>query len=226
MNAEAFRAGCAQIGIDVTPAMEAAFDAFEEALYSANAAVNLTRIPREDCRILHFLDSLLFVDLLPNRARLLDIGTGPGFPAWPLVLARPDLRVTALDSAGKPLAFLREQAPANLACIQARAEQWGVREAFDVVTGRAVAPLAIQLELSAAPCRLGGQVMPMRTPSDLPEIERIDPSGLGLRLRAVQRRVLPGTDAVRVLPVYEKVGPTPDRYPRTWAAIKRKPYSP
>src|ERR1041384_3584956 len=130
-------------GLELTPEQVAQFEAFEAKLYEANAVMNLTRVPREECWLRHFVDSLLFQDLIPDRASVLDIGTGPGFPAWPLACARPDLQLTAMDSSGKMLGFLQRQGLPNLETIQIRAEEWGVRDRFDVVTGRAVAPLSI-----------------------------------------------------------------------------------
>lgn len=199
------------------------FEAFEEHLYQTNAVMNLTRVPREECWLRHFVDSLLFQDLVPQGASLLDIGTGPGFPAWPLACARPDLQVTALDSSGKMLGFLKSQPLPNLTAVLARAEDWGVREAFDVVTGRAVAPLAIQLELSAAPLKEGGLLIPMRTPAEEDAVKAFPAARLGLQPTGLQKRELPGTDVVRLFTLFRKTGPTDAKYPRLWAEIKRKP---
>ena len=206
------------LGLDVDPD---AFAAFEAALYRANETTNLTRIPREEAWLRHFVDSLLFHDLIPEGSRVLDVGTGPGFPAWPLALARPDLRVVALDSGGKMLGFLRSQPLPNLEVVQARAEEWGVREAFDAVTGRAVAPLPLQLELSAPPLRIGGLLVPMRTPAD--DLGEPLWEALGLRPSGVHRRELPGTDVVRVFPTFVKEAPTPDGFPRRWAEMRARP---
>ena len=183
--------------------------------------MNLTRVPREEAWSRHFVDSLLFHDLIPPGARVLDLGTGPGFPAWPLALARPDLRVTALDSSGKMLGFLRSQPLPNLEVVQARAEEWGVREAYDAVTGRALAPLPLQLELSAPPLRVGGVVVPMRTPAD--DLREPLWEALGLRPAGRHERTLPGTDAVRVFPTFVKERPTSDRYPRRWSEMRARP---
>ncbi len=169
----------------------------------------------------HILDSLLIAEFIPQGSCVLDIGTGPGFPAWPLALARPDLTVTAMDSSGKMLGFLRRHLLPNLSIEQGRAEELGLPEAFDVVTGRALAPLAIQLELSARPCRTGGIVLPMRTANDLPEIERLS-EVLGLELEEVHRRTLPVIDAERVFPVYRKVHKTPHGHPRPWAKMRER----
>ncbi len=205
----------------LTDEQTGAFARFEEALYRANEATNLTRVPREECGVRHFLDSLLVAPLLPPGAEVLDLGTGPGFPAWPLARARGDLAVTALDSAGKMVRFLRSQALPNLEVLQGRAEEWEEREAFDVVTGRAVAPLAVQLELSAGLARIGGAVIPMRTPGDDPEGVELGP--LGLELESVREATLPVIEAARVFPVYRKVRPTDGAYPRRWAEIRESP---
>jgi len=198
-------------------------EAFLDALYLANETRNLTRVPREEAMERHIEDSLLHQDLIPQGAKVLDIGTGPGFPAWPLAYARPDLRVTALDSNGKMLDFLRSQPLKNLEVVQRRAEEWGKRERFDIVTGRAVAPLMIQLELSAAFAKVGGAVIPMRTGSDLdslPETVKV----LGLKLEDTVVRTL--GESTRVFPIYRKVEFTDSRYPRKWADLKPNPLDP
>jgi 16S rRNA (guanine527-N7)-methyltransferase len=213
------------IGLDLAHDHLDRFQAFEDALYKANQVMNLTRVPQQESWLRHFVDSLLFQDLIPEGSTVLDIGAGPGFPAWPLACARPDLHVTALDSSGKMLGFLKTQPLPNLEAVQARAEEWGVRDRFDVVTGRAVAPLAIQLEVSAPCAKKGGIVLPMRTPVEAPEIESFPARQLGLKLKEQVPRGLPGTDIVRQVAIYEKVEPTPAAYPRPWAEIKRKPIS-
>lgn len=214
---------CARTGFALTPAQVALFESFQEALYAANALMNLTRVAPEDCEVRHFVDSLLFVDLIPASARVLDLGCGPGFPAWPLACARPDVHVTALDSSGKMLGFLASQPLPNLVCHVGRAEDTGWRERFDVVTGRALAPLPAQLELSALACRVGGIVLPMRTASERRAIEDFPSEVLGLALTAIAERTLPGDGAIRLAPVFEKARRTPPGYPRKWGEIRRKP---
>jgi len=209
------------VGLELSEDQLSAFSNYEAGLYETNEVMNLTRVPREECWLRHFVDSLLFQDLIPEGARVLDIGTGPGLPAWPLACARPDLRVTALDSNTKMLGFLREHPLPNLEVALARAEEWGVREQFDVVTGRALAPLPLQLELSAAPCVRGGWVMPMRTASD--DFDAVDLGPLGLSLKEVVHRELPGTGIVRALPRYEKASATRNGFPRRWPEMKKKP---
>ena len=223
MNIDLFRSKLEELGILLSESQMDAFVQFEDALYTANEVMNLTRVPRGECWSRHFLDSLLMQDLLPQGAKVMDIGTGPGVPAWPLACARPDLEVTAMDSNGKMLGFLTSQPLPNLHPVNARAEEWNEREKFDIVTGRAVAPLSSQLEISAAFCKKGGKVIPMRTTADLDLLEDIDLKILGLKFGNSIARTLPGTDSVRLFPVYEKVRTTAKGYPRRWAEIKKKP---
>lgn len=209
--------------MNLAPEVLEALARFERALYEANRVMNLTRVPREAFMTRHVADSLLVSEFAPPGAAVLDIGAGAGFPAWPLAAARPDLRVTALDSSGKAARFLESVPLDNLTVVCARAEEWGAREAFDLVTGRAVAPLSLQLELSAGPCKRGGSVVPLRTPNEREEAVRIPVAKLGLLLEALEERPVEGMDVVRLLPVYRKVGMTPRSFPRGWGEMRRSP---
>lgn len=222
MNRGQFRRDLDALGITLSEAQFEAFEGFETNLYDANKTRNFTRVPKEECASRHFIDSLLLASVIGRSGALLDIGTGPGFPAWPLACAFPELMVTALDSNGKMLGFLRDHPLPNLTVVQERAEEWGVVEAFDWVTGRALAPLAVQLEVSARPCKLGGTVVPLRTPGDRQEIDGLRDT-LGLSLESVVEVTLPSTDIQRVIPIFRKVRRTPKGYPRPWAEVRRKP---
>jgi len=218
MDSEKFKVHCNSIGLNLSDDQTTHFANFEEALYLANERTNLTRVSREDCLTRHFMDSLLLAEFIPLRSKVLDIGTGPGFPAWPLACARPDIEVTALDSNGKMVNFLKTQPLKNLHPVLGRAELPVERESFDFVTGRAVATLEIQLEMSAAYCEIEGVVVPMRTPRDT--IEGKKSEKLGLDLVEVATRNLPGTDILRTFPIYRKMRRTPSQFPRSWAEIK------
>lgn len=198
------------------------FDAFEESLYRANVCMNLTRVPREECWMRHFVDSVLFHDLVPSGARVLDIGAGPGFPAWPLALVRPDLRVTALDSSGKMLGFLSSQPLENLTVRLGRAEEISFDSKFDFVTGRAVAPLGIQLELSTLHVGDDGLIGPMRSATEFENLKICDVRKLGLKLESIEMRTLLDTDIQRVMPLYRLDNKT-RIVRRSWAEMKRRP---
>lgn len=211
----------AKLGLELTPQQLELFASYEKDLYEANKVMNLTRIPQEEAWLKHFLDSLLIAPFIAPGSLVLDIGTGPGLPAFPLACARPDIQVLAMDSSGKMLGFLETQLLPNLMVHTARAEECGSKEKFDFVTGRAVAPLGIQLELSSAPCKIGGSVVPMRTPHEQFELESL--RRLGLELEKVETKALGQTNIVRAFPIYRKVAKSEAGLPRKWAEIKKAP---
>lgn len=199
-----------------------ALESFVEDLYVQNVHVNLTAVPKDECEARHVVDSLSVIGLVPTGASVLDVGTGAGFPAWPLAWARPDLAVTALDSTEKRLRFIARHPLPNLELLCARGEEVTRPEGFDFVTGRAVAPLPVQAEVSAGWVREGGLFVPFRTPSEASEagVDRFWKLGL-TREDVVEVEALPGV--VRLFPVYRKVGPMQAAFPRPWGQIKRKP---
>jgi len=91
------------------------------------------------------------------------------------------------------------------------------------VTGRAVAPFPLQIELSAAHLVVGGLFVPMRTENDRQAILDFPAKILGLRLEGMETRTLPTIEVARLFPLFRKVGPTPSKYPRSWAEMKRSP---
>jgi 16S rRNA (guanine527-N7)-methyltransferase len=193
------------------------------ALYETNAHTNLTRIPMEEAVIKHLGDALLLLRFLPSCGSVMDLGTGPGVPAWPLACLRPDLTIHALDATAKVHRFLQSVPLQNLILREQRAEDVTRREGFDAVTGRALAPFAIQAELSAAWVKVGGIFVPFRTPIEREEIAETNIGVLGLKLEDFVEVPLVGTDVVRLFPIFRKMRETPETYPRTWARIKAKP---
>lgn len=223
MSLEALKRYCDSHSMALSDRQLRSFEVFRDALYEANATTNLTRVALADCELRHFIDSLLIAPLLSSGAAVLDIGTGPGFPAWPLAVARPDLRIAAIDSAGKMLRFLRSQPLPNLEVLDGRVEELDRREEFDFVTGRAVAPLAIQLELSAPFCKIGGSVIPFRTPADREVAQKFPGDMLGLSPPDLIDISAPDNSFVRLFPRFRKIAATPRQYPRIWAQIKNNP---
>lgn len=226
MKQQEFLKSATANGIQLTVAQLNQFEVFEEALYRHNEVKNLTRIAREEAWIKHFIDALLVGTVIHElfghyEFHVADLGTGPGIPAWPLACAFPNWKVTAIDSNGKMLEFLESQPLPNLHVLNARIEEIDMKEKFDVVTGRAVAPLPIQLELSAALIKLGGFCIPMRTPND--EIPTEPMKELGLTWSETRVIPLPETDIERVFPIYGKSAKTNKKYPRKWSEIKKAP---
>lgn len=147
---EELRLGALVLGIPLDDTALARFSRFAEMLVEANRHFNLTRIAPEDVVALHFLDSLT-IGIAPPAAgaRLIDVGTGAGFPGMPIALAYPDVRVVLLDATRKRLAFLdtviADLSLSNVRTIHGRAEDIarmpGMGRSFDMATARAVAKL-------------------------------------------------------------------------------------
>ena len=138
---------------------------YYEMLMDWNSRMNLTAITGED-EVLkkHFADSLLPLELIPEGANLIDVGTGAGFPGLPIAIARPDVKVTLLDSLNKRIGFLREvckELDINADCIHDRAEDGGrnpaLREKFDIAVSRAVARVSPLAEYTVPFVKVGGR---------------------------------------------------------------------
>lgn len=147
-----------------------------------NTRMDLTSVKEGDVAARHFLDSLLPLavpGLMPENARVIDVGTGAGFPGLPLAIARPDLRVTLLEAQGKRCRFLeaviRELALENAVVINDRAENLGRadghREAYGLAVARAVAPLNILLEYLLPFVETGGRALCWKGPAVAEEAE-------------------------------------------------------
>lgn len=145
-----------EIGVKVSPAQVEQFQIYLDLLLERNTVMNLTAITDpEEAVIKHFVDSLTLLKALEikKNAKVIDVGTGAGFPGIPLKIMRPDIELTLLDSLNKRLVFLREVCDAigiEAETIHKRAEEAGkdtkLRESFDVATARAVANMNILAE--------------------------------------------------------------------------------
>jgi 16S rRNA (guanine527-N7)-methyltransferase len=218
----ALKSLAASLRLAFSDEQESLAEAYLAALYRHNETRNLTRIPREDAEVKHLCDSILPAFLFPFGAEVLDVGTLPGLPAWPLALVRPDLKILAIDATAKGFDVLADCPLSNLSFQKLRIEESGIRQRFDVVTGRAVAPLAGQVELSAQPCRVGGRIICYRTPADREAAEAFPAEELALELEDLVEAALPD-GVVRLFPVFRKRGRTAAKYPRSWAKIKGEP---
>lgn len=207
-------------GASVGPERLQSLREFVAGLYEANEVQNLTRVPPEEFALRHLVDSLLVAEAAPPEGRWLDLGCGPGFPSWPLAWAYPTLSVTAMDGSERPLRFLRGHPLPNLVVEQRRAEEFDGRT-FDVVTGRAFAPLAVQAEVSLPWVREGGAFVPFRTPADAEACLRLPAAALGAELERMVDVESPD-GVVRLFPVFRKVAQS-DRPRRTWAQIRARP---
>ena len=206
---------------------------FSNRLLETNKVMNLTAItePEEVAR-LHFLDSAALLTLADFRGKsVVDVGTGAGFPGMPLRLLEPSLRLTLLDSLGKRITFLQGCCDAleltDVQCVHARAEEFAEthREGYDIAVSRAVANLRLLSELCLPLVKVGGQFLAMKSAGSDLEIDEAKKAivTLGGKLSAVRDYPIPGTEVTHRLVVIEKVSPTPKRYPRPFAKIKKAP---
>jgi 16S rRNA (guanine527-N7)-methyltransferase len=229
--------GC-RLGIRITDGQLSAFDAYLRALLESNRRVNLTSITDpQQVAITHFLDSLtcLLAAPFPPAAAVVDVGSGAGLPGIPLAIARPDLRVTLIESTGKKCHFLERVVGLlrlrNMGVMCARAEAVGHdpahRESYDVVVARALAEAAVAAELCLPLAKVGGAVTLMKGPRAAEEIERAGAaiSILGGEVEAVRRFTIkaPGESVSRTIVVVRKNQPTPDGYPRAPGRPGKRP---
>jgi 16S rRNA (guanine527-N7)-methyltransferase len=227
----------ALFGLDVTSEQIAVCERYSEELIERNTAVNLTAITDPaDVAHKHFLDSWTAFGARrwTGRESVIDVGSGAGFPGLALRIAKPDLRVTLVESVGKKARFLVDvSALLGLADVEVRNERAEAlgrerRDRYDVATARAVGSLAQVIEYLLPFLRVGGDALVWkgRLEQELAgarkaaaalggEIARIVPtSELGVG------EVLPGRNLV----VIRKLRATPLRYPRTAAEARRRPW--
>ncbi len=177
----------------------------------------------------HLLDSLcaLVLPEIATAARIVDIGSGAGFPGLALAAARPEVQVTLVESERRKADWLRRASEdrSNVRVVADRSESFArqERETYDVVTARAVAPLVSTLELAAPLVALSGAVVVWRGPD---EAEEAAAAAAATALGLGDARVTltsPFAGASRRLLTFPKVSPTPDRYPRRPGRATKRP---
>ena len=217
------------MGTDLIPRLAG----FAEMVLERNRVMNLTAITEPgDVAALHLLDSL---ELLPlagmTSGSVVDVGCGAGFPGVPLAIAGPELRVTLLDSLGKRVDFLREACGKlgleNTECVHARAEEFAGerRESFDYAVSRAVAALPVLCELCLPLVKVGGRMLAMKSSNSEEEL-RLAGRAIGLlggKVEWVKDYTIPTTDVTHRVICIRKVSPSPAKYPRRFAQIKKQP---
>jgi 16S rRNA (guanine527-N7)-methyltransferase len=223
-------------GLSLTPSQLAAFERFEQELIEWNSRINLTAIREpEEIRTKHFLDSLSCLLVLrdPLPLRMIDIGTGAGFPGIPLKIALPNLKITLVESVGKKADFCRHIIQVlkldQVEICQARAEEMGLdqnhRERYDWAVARAVASMPILAEYLLPLVRIGGAALAQKGESGPAEVHGADRAIqlLGGQLRKLQKLNLPGIAEDRYLVVLDKCATTPPGYPRRVGLPSKKP---
>jgi 16S rRNA (guanine527-N7)-methyltransferase len=226
---EQLLAGARQLlGLDLTSSQRRAFQTYYQELADWNARFNLTAITdRQGVQVRHFLDSLSCLLALGNDAqeqRVIDVGSGAGFPGLPLKIVRPALRLTLLEATGKKADFLQHLVAllqlSDVHIIHARAEEIGQdplqRESYDWVLARAVAALPALVEYLLPLCRLGGRCLAQKGEQAAAEVSEAEAAILllGGRLNRLLPVELPGLAETRHLVIIDKIARTPAKYPR------------
>ncbi len=221
-------------GLSSTPEQLSALHTYASLLVEWNEKMNLTAITSPDgIAVLHFADSLSLLAALPfePNASVLDIGTGAGFPAIPLKIFRPDLKLTMMDSLNKRLTFLKEVLGSlglSAEILHARAEEFAnkpnLRQQFDVVTARAVASLQVLAEYCLPYVKVGGVFAAMKGPSCSEELAAAKNAITTLGGQLEETRSFTLSDgSVRHIALIRKIEDTPEKYPRHGSKISKKP---
>lgn len=207
---------------------------YAEMLIEWNKMVNLTAIlSPEDISQKHFLDSVLPFSLfnVKKSAKIIDVGTGAGFPSCPLKIFRDDIKITLLDSLNKRIRFLEalsDELSLDAECIHGRAEELAhkedYREHFDIATARAVASLPMLCEYCLPFVKKGGYFIALKGGNSEDEIQSSKSAikVLGGKIDRIADYSLPNGDK-RVLIAIKKISQTASKYPRNKGQITKKP---
>ena len=231
MNKELFIKELDNINIHINDKQLEQLEKYYQILLNENSKYNLTSITnKEDVYLKHFYDSITLSKIINlDNQSLCDIGTGAGFPGLVLKIMFPNLKVTLVDATLKKCNFLemviKELELKDIEVINNRAEEYAkiVREKYDIVTSRAVAPLKHLLEYSIPLVKVNGTYIAMK--SDISkEIEGISKyeEKLNIKQLNIIKFNLPIENSLRTLISYQKLKPTNLIYPRKYSEIKKK----
>ncbi len=209
------------------------FDAYRALLLEYNERYNLTTILEEkDMFYKHFLDSVVGEKFFKNGAKVIEIGSGAGFPSIPLKLIRDDLSFTLVESVGKKCEFLHAVVDklglSGVNIYSKRAEDLARenihREKYDAATARAVARMNTLSEYCLPFVKVGGVFVAYKS-GDTSEIDEAQSAykTLGGKLKSVEKYELPEGYGERALAVVEKVKPTANKYPRGQGKERKSP---
>ena len=223
-----------KLNIEPNQEMFDRFDLYYKKLIEVNEYMNLTAITEEkEVYNKHFLDSLMIVksELFNGQIKLLDVGSGAGFPSIPLAIVDKNVKVTIIDALNKRINFLNDLTKylglENVEAFHKRAEDYAKekRESFDVVTARAVARLNVLAELCLPLTRIGGHFVAMKGKLSKEEMDEAlnAINVLGGKIVRVVSVNLPDDAGERDLIIVEKVKNTPNKYPRQFSKIKERP---
>lgn len=222
-----------KLNISITDEQIKKLDAFAGMVIEKNKVMNLTAITDpEGFAVKHFADSVSLnaVYDFKKDTKVIDIGTGAGFPGVPMLITNPDIKLTMLDSTAKRLAFISEsleELQLEAEVLHSRAEECGkakgYRESYDLAVSRAVASLNVLAEYCLPFVKVGGLFIAMKSAKADEEIANAKNALeiLGGKVEEVKSFTLSDA-AERNLVIIRKVKPTPPKYPRVSAQIAKK----
>ncbi len=225
---------CADFGVEIDDLAAERFDCYARILIEWNQKMNLTAITEPNAVVTrHFADSLTFLSVAEPKqnARLIDVGSGAGFPGLALKIARPDMDITLLDGTNKRITFLNaaaEKLGLTVNALHSRAEEAAVkpehREKYDFAVARAVAAMNLLSEYCLGFVKVGGKFIAMKGPSAEDELKAaqnaIKIMG-GKSAGATSLTLADGSE--RCILTVKKMSATPTGYPRVSAKIAKKP---
>lgn len=223
-----------EIGIFLKEKQINQFYTYMNLLLEWNKKINLTAITKpEEVILKHFIDSMTIANNIEKNARLIDVGTGAGFPGIPLKIIREDVEVVLLDSLNKRITFLKEVIKqlslTKIEAIHSRVEEFGknkkYRESFDYATSRAVANLSTLSEYLIPLIKLEGCCISMKGSDVKEEIQQSKNAILllGGKIEEIRKFKLPKSDINRNIIIIRKVKSTPLQYPRKPGMATKEP---
>ena len=232
MTKEEFIVALNNINIHLTKEAEDALEIYASFLLKYNEHTNLTAIKTmSEIYLKHFYDSLTISKLVDfNNGKLLDVGTGAGFPGMVLAICFPNLQVDLLDSNNKKIKFLEELIKklnlTNVQTVYSRAEDYTRvnREKYDYVTSRAVADLRVLLELNIPSLKINGEFLVMK--GNIDEELKLSQNAIKKLFCTITKKeefTLPFNSGTRNIMIIKKTKETPAIYPRNYDKIKKRP---
>lgn len=235
LDLDVFQNGLEKWNINLSESQFEQFIDYYGLLIEKNKVINLTAITKwEEVVTKHFLDSLSLINLINiSKEKIIDVGTGAGFPGIPLKIVYPDIDIVLLDSLKKRLVFLddviEKLSLKQIRTIHGRAEDFGrdkdYRESFDLCVSRAVARLSSLSEYCLPFVKKGGCFIPYKSGKVQEELDESKRALkiLGAKIEKNQAFLLPATDMERTLLLIKKTNTTPNIYPRTSGKPSKEP---
>lgn len=210
------------------------FKIYMKLLLEWNKKINLTAITNEDDIILkHFVDSLTIKKYISENEKIIDIGTGAGFPGIPLAIMNKNNKITLMDSLNKRIVFLNDVIDklklTNVKAIHSRAEELAknktYREKYDIAVSRAVANLSTLVEYMLPFVSVGGKCICMKGPNIEEELKNAKNAikELGGEIIKIENFKLPESDNERNIVIIKKVKETSNKYPRKSGTPSKEP---